>query len=102
MKIKKNDIVRIMVGKDRGREGKVIRVYPNAKKVLIENLNMFKKAIKKSEQSPQGGIVDIPRPIQISNVMLMCPKVKKPTKVGYKIVDGAKKRYSKVAKKIID
>lgn len=68
MKVKTGDTIRVIAGKDKGREGKIVRVYPKQNKVLIENINMFKKHIKKSEQSPQGGVVEVPRPLDASNV----------------------------------
>ena len=101
MKIKKDDTVKIITGKDKGREGKVVRVYPNMDKVLVENLNMFKKNVKKSEQSPQGGIVEVSRPVHVSNVMLIDTKTKKPTRIGYVIEDGKKKRVLKKSKQVI-
>ncbi|MCA9372030.1 50S ribosomal protein L24 [Candidatus Woesebacteria bacterium] len=99
MKIKIGDTVRVIVGKDNGREGKVVRIYRKMGKVLVENINMFKKHMQKSEQYPQGGIVDVPRPLSISNVMLVCPKCKKPTRVGYVREDGKRSRLCKVCKK---
>ncbi len=101
MKIKKGDTVKIIIGKDSGKTGKIHRVYSGANKLLIENLNMFKKAIKKSETSPNGGIVDVPRPLNASNVMLVCPNCKKPTRVGYKVKDGKKSRFCKKCNKTI-
>lgn len=90
MKIKKGDTIRVLSGKDKGREGKVDRVYRKQKKVLVPTVNIYKKHIKKNEQMPQGGVVELPRPLLISRVMLVCPKCKKPTRVGY-LIDGEKK-----------
>lgn len=101
MKIKQGDTIRVITGKDKGREGKVVRVYPKANKALIENINMFKKHMKKSEQMPQGGIVEVPRPLHISNIMLVDEKTKKPSRVGYQIEDGTKKRLVKKSKQVI-
>lgn len=101
MKIIKGDTVRVMVGKDRGKEGQVERVYPKRNAVLIPDINIYKKHVKKTEQTPQGGIVEVPRPINISKVMLICPHTKKPTRVSYKFVDGKKVRFSKKANKAI-
>ncbi len=95
MKIRKGDKVRVIYGKDKGREGVVEKVYKKARKVLIPGINIYKKHIKKSEQFPQGGVVEIPRPIDISKVMLICPKCGKPTRVGYKISGGQKFRICK-------
>ncbi len=101
MKIIKGDTVRVMVGKDKGKEGKVERVYPKRNVVLIPDINIYKKHVKKTEQTPQGGIVEVPRPIDVSKVMLICPHTKKPTRVSYKFVDGKKVRFSKAANKAI-
>lgn len=101
MKIIKGDTVRVMVGKDRGKEGQVERVYPKRNAVLIPDINIYKKHVKKTEQTPQGGIVEVPRPINVSKVMLICPHTKKPTRVSYKFVDGKKVRFSKKANKAI-
>jgi len=101
MKIKKDDTVVVIAGKDKGQQGKVERVYKKSGKVLIPQINMYKKHMKKTEQMPQGGIVDIPRPLEVSNVMLVCPKCKKPARVGLEVVDGKKFRVCKKCNKRI-
>jgi large subunit ribosomal protein L24 len=90
MKIKKGDKVKVSYGKDKGKEGVVEKVYQKANKVLITGINLYKRHIKKNEKMPQGGIVDVPRPLDVSKVMLICPKCKKTTRVGF-LVDGKKK-----------
>jgi large subunit ribosomal protein L24 len=90
MKIKKGDKVKVIYGKDKGKEGAVEKVYQKANKVLIAGVNLYKRHIKKNEKMPQGGIIDAPRPLDVSKVMLICPKCKKPTRVGF-LVDGKKK-----------
>jgi len=85
MKIKKDDNVLIIVGKDRGRKGKVSKVFPKVSKVIVEGLNIMKKHVRPKKEGEKGQIVEIPRPIDVSNVKLVCPKCKKSTKVGYKI-----------------
>lgn len=97
MKIKKGDTVRVTVGKDAGREGKVVRTFAKAHKIVIENVNMYKKHVKKNEQMPQGGVVDLPRALPVSNVALVCPKTKKTTRVGFKIEKNKKVRFAKVS-----
>lgn len=92
MKLKKDDKVKVMAGKDKGKEGKIERVYAKAGTVLIGTINMYKKHIKKSEKMPQGGVVDVPRPIDVSKIMLICPKCGKTTKVGYEVKNGKKIR----------
>jgi large subunit ribosomal protein L24 len=82
-------------GKDAGKTGKVIRVFPNENKVIVENINLVKKAVKKSDQYPQGGYVEIEKPVHISNVMLIDAKTNKPTKFKAKVLkDGGKIRIS--------
>ena len=95
MKIRKGDLVKVIYGKDKGREGKVEKVYPKQNKVKISGINVYKKHVKKSEQLPQGGIVELPRPLNVSKVMLICPVCKKPTRVGYKKEGKGKFRYCK-------
>lgn len=95
MKIRKGDKVKIIAGKDKGREGKVERVYLKQNKILIEGINLYKKHIKKSDKVPQGGVVEIPRPLFMAKVMLICPKCKKTTRVGYKVEKGKKFRICK-------
>jgi large subunit ribosomal protein L24 len=90
MKIKKGDKVKVIYGKDKGKEGVVEKVYQKVNKVLISGVNLYKRHIKKNEKMPQGGIIDVPRPLDVSKVMLICPKCKKPTRVGF-LVDGKKK-----------
>jgi large subunit ribosomal protein L24 len=98
MKIKAKDKVRVMAGKDKGREGIVERVYQKMNKVSIPGINMFKKHVKKSEQAPQGGVVEVPRPLNIANVALLCPKCGKIARVGYEVNGNKKYRICKKCK----
>lgn len=84
MKIKTGDMVQILLGKDRGKSGKVLRVFTKENKVLVEGINIYKRHVKKTKKH-EGGIVDIPKPINISNASLICPSCKKATRVGMKI-----------------
>ncbi|MEK9726543.1 MAG: 50S ribosomal protein L24 [Candidatus Margulisiibacteriota bacterium] len=94
-KIKKDDIVKVLTGKDKGKEGKVLTVFPKKNQVVVEGINVLKKHKKKTDKG-EGGIFDFPSPIDISNVVLLCPVKKVPTKVGFKILkDGSKKRLAK-------
>lgn len=95
MKIKKGDKIRVMTGKDKGREGTVERAYQKSKKILVQGINLFKRHLKKTEQNQQGGIVDVPRPILISKVALICPKCGKASRVGYKVDKNKKYRVCK-------
>ncbi|PIP15192.1 50S ribosomal protein L24 [Candidatus Roizmanbacteria bacterium CG22_combo_CG10-13_8_21_14_all_35_9] len=98
MKIKKGDKVKVMAGKDKGREGKVEKVYLKSDKVLIANINIYKRHVKKSEQMPKGGIVDVPRPLAVSKVIVICSKCGKTTRIGYKIEKSKKYRVCKKCK----
>lgn len=95
MKLKKGDKVQILAGKDKGRKGSIEKVYVKSNKVLIPSINIYKRHLKKSEQFPQGGIVELPRPILVSKVMLVCPKCKKTTRIGLKRVGDKKLRVCK-------
>ena len=102
MKLRKNDTVIVLRGKDKGKEGVVEKVYIAAQKVLVKDINKFKKHVKKSEAFPQGGIVEVNRPMDVSKVKLVCPQCKKPARVGYEIgKDGKKRRMCKQCKKVI-
>lgn len=101
MRLKKGDKVRIISGKDRGREGKIEKIYEKQAKVLISQINLYKKHVKKSEEFPEGGVVDVSRPLAVSKVMFICPQCKKPTRVGYQIVKGKKVRICKHCQSVI-
>ncbi len=94
-KIKKGDLVMVMSGKDRGSKGHVLQVIRSKDRVVVEGVNIIKKRVKPTAENPSGGIIEKEAPIHISNVMLVDPKTGEPTRVGYKIVDGKKVRYSK-------
>lgn len=97
MRIKKGDTVSIMVGKDSGKTGKVLVVYPDDRRVLVEGLNMYKKHIRPRQQGQKGQLVDTARPVPDSNVMIVCGSCHKMTRVAYRIDAGQKK--SRVCKK---
>lgn len=90
-KIKKNDNVMIMVGKEKGKTGKVQRVLPTKGKVLIEKLNMVKKHQKPTEKFRHGGIIEKEAPLDLSNVMVICGKCKGPVKIAVKVDDKGNK-----------
>jgi large subunit ribosomal protein L24 len=98
MKIIKGDNVRILSGKDRGKTGKVLRVLPKGKKALIEGLNLVKKHVRPKKQGEKGQRVSVPSAIDVSNLMLMCPKCSKPTRVGFKLGEKSKFRVCKKCK----
>lgn len=102
MKIRVNDKVVVISGKDKGREGVVKKVYPSSNKVLVKGINMYKKHVKKSEAFPQGGIVDVERPLMVSKIMFICPNCKNKARLGYHIdANGRKKRICKKCKQVI-
>lgn len=102
LRIKKEDTVQVTAGKDKGKTGKVIKVFPDQDELIVENVNLVKKAVKKSEQYPQGGFVEVEKPLHVSNVMLIDPKTNKPTRFGVKMLkDGKKVRISKKSGEVI-
>jgi len=86
MKIRKNDQVVVIAGNARGKRGKVLKVFPERGRVIVEGVNMIKRHTRPNQKSPQGGIVQREAPIHLSNVMLIDPKTNEPTRVGTKIV----------------
>lgn len=95
--VKTGDMVYVISGKDKGKTGKVLKVFPKKGKIVVENINMVTKHMKPSQINPQGGVVTKPAPMFSSKVMLFDEKAGKPTRVGYRFVDGKKERYSKVS-----
>jgi large subunit ribosomal protein L24 len=103
LKIKKGDVVKVIAGKDKGKEGKVISALPARNRVIVEKVNIHKKAMRPTQQNPQGGISSIEAPLHVSNVKLVCPSCKQPTRVGYNVKeDGTKVRACKKCGKDID
>jgi len=94
MKVKTGDTVRIMAGKDKGKEGKVLQVFPKLGRVVVENLNMMTRHLRRRTTDGQGQKIRFPSPVNISNLKVISPKSGKPGRVGYKIVekDGLKKK----------
>jgi large subunit ribosomal protein L24 len=88
-KIRKEDTVQVLAGKDKGKRGKVVALFPKKNAVIVSGINFVKKAMKKRSQQDQGGIAEIEAPLDISNVAIVCKKCG-PTKIGYKL-DGDKK-----------
>lgn len=96
MKIKKGDKVEVLTGKDKGKRGEVLRVYPEKNKVVVEGVAIAKRHVKPNAANQQGGIVEAEAAIDASNVALIDPKADKPTRIGYLIKeDGTKVRVSK-------
>ena len=89
-KIHKDDTVQVLAGKDKGKQGKVVRVVSKKDAVIVSGVNLVKKAMKRRRQQDAGGIAEIEAPIHISNVGIVCKKCNRPVKIGYKL-DGDKK-----------
>lgn len=101
MNIKKNDTVKVIAGNYKGKIGKVLKVFPEKERILVEGVNIVKKHVRKSSKYPQGGIIEMEAPIHVSNVMLICPKCGEATRVGHaKLVSAdGKKSNMRVCKK---
>lgn len=95
MKLKKGDEIKVTKGKDKGKGGKIDTVLPKIAKVLVLGINEYKRHVKARTQNQKSEIVTITKPLPVSNVMLICPKCHKPTRVGYIIANGEKKRICK-------
>lgn len=99
MKLKKGDTIKIIKGKDKGRTGKIERVFPKLNRVLIPGINVYKKHTKPRGEKEPGGIIDIVKPLSVANVALVCPKCGQPTRVGYQVdQSGEKQRICKKCK----
>ncbi len=93
MKLKKGDRVRVISGKDVGKEGEITRVYPEAERVIVDGVNIAKRHQRAQGQTMQGGIIDKDMPLHISNVAIICSGCDRPTRVGYRFgTDGKKVR----------
>ena len=95
MNVKKNDTVVVLSGKDKGKQGKVLSVDPQARKVIVEGVNMASRHQKPRKQGDEGGIIQKEIPLYASKVMTVCPKCSKPTRVAHKVDNGKKIRVCK-------
>lgn len=103
LNIKTDDNVKVICGRDIGKTGRVLRTVPEKRRVVVEKINQVKKTQRPTQQNPQGGISTIEAPIDVSNVMLVCPNCNKPTRVGHRINDnGVKVRTCKKCGQDID
>ncbi len=93
MRLKKDDTVRIIAGKDKGRVGKIVKVDPENERVYVQGANMVSKTIKKRNPQDKGGIMQVEAPIHVSNVQIVSKD--KPSRIGYKVENGKKVRYAK-------
>lgn len=102
MHVKKGDTVKVITGKDKGKQGVILQVFPKKERVIVEGVNIVKKHAKPSQDNPQGGIINKEAAIHVSNVMPIDPKTGEPTRVGYKVVDGKKVRVAKKSGEVLD
>jgi large subunit ribosomal protein L24 len=103
MKIRKNDTVLVIAGKDKGKKGKVRFAYPRKQQVLVEGINFIKKHSRARGAVRQAGIIDLEAPIPVSNVMLLCDKCSKPSRIGFeKLGDGRRVRVCRSCHEVID
>lgn len=100
LKLKVGDTIKVTSGKDKGRQGKIEKIFPKKARALIPGINMYKKHVK-GFQGQKGGIYDIPRALPFSNIALLCPKCKKPTRVGFRLAGNEKVRICRRCKKEI-
>ncbi len=103
MRIRKNDIVLVIAGKERGKKGKVRSVNPKDERVLVEGINFIKRHTRALRQVRQAGIIEREAPIHVSDVMLLCSKCNHPTRVGFRFLEGGKKvRICRICEEVID
>ncbi len=96
MKIKKGDNVIVIKGKDRSKSGKVVKVFPMGKLLTIEGINLHQKTIRPKNTNEKGQLVKLPKPIPVSNIMIVCPACGKPSRLGLRAIkQGRKERYCK-------
>lgn len=101
MKLKKGDEVKIVAGKDKGKTGKIDKIYPKEDKVLIPGVNQYKRHMKARSQRQKSEIITITKPLPVENVQLVCPKCHKLTRVGFKIEKDEKRRVCAKCEQII-
>lgn len=94
-KIKKNDQIKISAGKNKGKSGKVLRVFPAENKIIVEGLNLIKKHVRPRREGEKGQRIEIPGKMNVSNAMLVCPKCGKTTRIGHKSIGEKKVRVCK-------
>lgn len=103
MKIRKNDTVMVIAGKDKGKTGKVRFAYPKKERIMVEGINFIKRHIRARGRVRQAGIIQLEAPIPVSNVMLLCSRCNRPTRVGFHFLeDGRKVRVCNRCSEVID
>ncbi|MDR2588841.1 MAG: 50S ribosomal protein L24 [Spirochaetales bacterium] len=99
-RVKKNDEVKVIAGKEKGKSGRVLRVDQEKARVLVEGVNLVKKALKKKKQNDRGGIAEVEAALHISNVKIVCRKCG-PVRTGYKLENGKKVRFCKKCGEVV-
>lgn len=102
LSIRTGDKVKVIAGKEKGKEGKVLATLPHKERVIVERVNMVKKATRPTQRNPQGGLLEIEAAIHVSNVMIVCPKCGQPSRIGRKREDGTRVRVCKKCNNEID
>ncbi len=101
--VKKDDMVKIIAGKEKGKTGKVLRVFPAKGRVVVESLNVIKRHTRPTQLNPEGGIIEKEAPMSVSNVMLVCSSCSEAARTGVRVLeDGSKARYCKKCNEIVD
>ncbi|MCF6268595.1 MAG: 50S ribosomal protein L24 [Melioribacteraceae bacterium] len=98
MKIRKNDNIIVIAGNAKGSTGKILKVFPKRNRVIVEGVNLRKRHTKPNQSNPQGGIIEMEAPIEVSNVMLIDPKTNEPTRIGSKIIIDDKTGKKKIVR----
>lgn len=102
MNIKTGDTVKVIAGKDKGAQGEVLFAFPAKGRVTVQGVNLVKKALRPTQTNPSGGIDTREAPIDVSNVMLVCPSCGLPTRIGFEFTEDGKERVCKKCGKAID
>jgi large subunit ribosomal protein L24 len=100
--VRKGDLVKVITGKNVGKKGKVLQVFPVTQRLIVEGVNVVKRHSRPTKSLPQGGIVEKEAPIDSSNIMLVCSKCNEPTRIGKKLIDQKYYRACKKCGEIID
>jgi len=102
IKIKKGDTVQIIKGEDRGKKGKVLKVFVLGNRAIVEGINLVKKHKRRTQQDQQGGVVSVETPVRLANLMLVCKRCNRPVKAGIMVLkDGSKSRFCRVCKEVL-
>lgn len=101
MKLKKGDSVKVLIGKDKGKTGKIEKILPKKGRVVVSGVNVYKKHVKRQSEQQPGGIVELSRPLSAASVALMCPKCKQPTRIVWSAAAKDKQRLCQKCKGII-